>query len=203
MRGVGLAVRSLVAGSHTARLEGLAVRAGADFAVRVLTGQPDFEVIGLSRTKTHIARAAQNHAVRKPELLQNHFGVVRKFLLVLIAIVFPRNTNHFDLIELVLTNHAARIVTVGAGFRSKTRRVCRHLNRQVRILEHEAGDLIGQCHFRCRNQEEVLGGNMEHIIFKFRKLSGPDHRVAVYHERRQNFCKSVFFCMEIQHEIRF
>src|SRR5690606_29597442 len=42
---------------HATRLEVSAVRTAGDFAIGLLTRQPDFDVVGLASTETHVAAA--------------------------------------------------------------------------------------------------------------------------------------------------
>ena len=54
---------------------------------------------------------------------------------------------------------------------------------------------------RRRDQEEVLLRDVEHVLFKFRKLSGSRHRHSVHHERRKDLCVSVLLRMQVEHEV--
>src|SRR3546814_7680895 len=48
---------------HAPRLEIAAVRTARNLAIGALSGQPDFEVIGLARRESHVARAQQHPAI--------------------------------------------------------------------------------------------------------------------------------------------
>ena len=56
---------------------------------------------------------------------------------------------------------------------------------------------IGDGHFGGRNEEAIIIGHAECVLFKFRKLTGAAHGVAVDHERRKNLGVTVI-CVGIQ-----
>ena len=61
---------SVCTGSTFLRLEGLEVGARRDLAIRILRGQPHFEVVGLRAREAHVAGAEQHRAVRERQALQ-------------------------------------------------------------------------------------------------------------------------------------
>ena len=111
-----LALSILEASLHTASLEGFAVRNRADFAIGVLSRNPNFQVISLCRTEAHFAGAKRNNTLRKSEFLQDAFSADNHFFKVLVTFFRFDDTNHFDFFELVLTDHSACVFTVRAGF---------------------------------------------------------------------------------------
>ncbi len=67
-----------------AGLEGFEVGAGGDFAVEVLAGEPDFEVVGFGGGEAHVAGAEEHAAVGEVEGFEDGFGVAGEgFVLVL------------------------------------------------------------------------------------------------------------------------
>ena len=60
-----------IARVHPPRLERPAIGAGRNFTIGVLAGQPDLDVIGLLRRKTHVAGAQRHHPMRQVELLEH------------------------------------------------------------------------------------------------------------------------------------
>ncbi len=64
-----------VADVGAAGLEGLEVGAGRDFAVEVLAGEPDFEVVGLGGGEAHVAGAEEHAAIGEAECFEDGFGV--------------------------------------------------------------------------------------------------------------------------------
>src|SRR5262249_38317273 len=67
-----------VSDTGAARLEIVEVAAGRNFAVRVLTGQPDFDVVALGRREAHVAGRMDDDAIGELETLQYFFRVVRQ-----------------------------------------------------------------------------------------------------------------------------
>jgi hypothetical protein len=93
----------------------------------------------------------------------------------------------FDLVELVLADHAARVATVGAGFGAKTRRMADELERQRVGGEDLATHDVGDRHFGGRNQVQRLGvgaQNLEQILLEFRQLPGAEQAGGVDQVRR-------------------
>src|SRR3546814_15761758 len=98
----------------------------------------------------------------------------------------PGDADHLDLAELVLTQHAARILACRSGLRPETLRPGSDPQRQVRRLEDATGDDAGQRHFRGGNEPVIVSRSVE-IIAEFRKLArfvtgsgaGPRRRPAL------------------------
>src|SRR3546814_1038696 len=65
------------AGVHAPRLEIAAVRTARNLAIGALSGQPDFEVIGLARRESHVACAQQHPAIGQVQRLQDRLGGAR------------------------------------------------------------------------------------------------------------------------------
>ena len=83
--GLGLGARRgsrAVADVGAARLEGVEVGAGRDFAVEILAGQPDFEVVGLGGGEAGVAGAEQDAAIGKAEGFEDFFGVAGEALVL-------------------------------------------------------------------------------------------------------------------------
>ena len=64
------------------RLKGVEVGAGRDFAVEILSRQPDFEVVGLGGGEAGVAGAEQNAPVGQVERFENLLGVARELLVL-------------------------------------------------------------------------------------------------------------------------
>ena len=60
---MGLAILALIAGAHTAGLEVLAIGAGGDFAIGVLSRNPDLNIKGLSSGEAHVTGRQHDDAV--------------------------------------------------------------------------------------------------------------------------------------------
>ena len=112
-----LAAGGTVADVGAAGLEGLEVGAGGDFAVEVLAGEPDFEVVGFGGGEAHVAGAEEHAAVGEAEALRGRSRRARVRRFVLFVGFFGRGElDQLDLLELVLADHAADVLAVGAGF---------------------------------------------------------------------------------------
>ena len=128
---------------------------------------------------------------------------------MLVAVFRTDDSHHFDLIKLVLTDHAAGVAPVGTGFTSKARRVRRHKNRQVRGLQHLPGHRVRQRHFSGRNEVQrialtlltALFGGKE-VFFKLRQLPGAAHRVGRDDIGRVALGVAVLAGVDVQHELR-
>src|SRR5262249_44373702 len=122
---VDVAVLTTVLGAiariHAPRLELAAERTGRNLAVHVLSGQPHFDVVRLLGGKAHVAGAERDHAVVQIEPAQNFLGA-GEHALVLVPALFGRGDgDEFDLVELMLADHAASILTLGARLGTETR----------------------------------------------------------------------------------
>ena len=66
----------------------------------------------------------------KPEPLQDRLGVAGQLLERLVRVLRMDDLHHLDLVELVLADHAARVLAVAAGLRAEARRVRGEPDRQ-------------------------------------------------------------------------
>src|SRR5690349_12467741 len=111
---------ALLAGAAEARvhapgLEIAAIGAARNLAIGVLTRQPDLDVIGLARGKAHVARAEKHDAVRQVQPLQDRLGAGGHALVLVLGFIGVRDRHQLDLIELMLAQHAARVLASGAS----------------------------------------------------------------------------------------
>src|SRR6185312_10114015 len=104
---------------HPPRLELAALRAARNLAIGVLCRQPDLDVVGLARREAHIAGAQQHHAIRQIEPLEDLFGTSGHALMLLMRLVGMRDRDELNLVELMLPDHAARVLASGARFRTE------------------------------------------------------------------------------------
>src|SRR5215472_8029371 len=65
---------------HASRLKRLAVRAGRDLSIPVLSWEPHFKVVGLRRRESEIGRAERNDPIRQLQLAQDRFGMAGHLL---------------------------------------------------------------------------------------------------------------------------
>ena len=100
-----------------------------------------------------------------------------------VALFGVHDLHHFDLVKLVLADHAARVAAVAAGFGAEARGVGGQLDGQFGFLHDCIAHEVGQRHFRGGNEVQRLvvwhgltvlaaffGG--EQIAFKLGQLAG-------------------------------
>ncbi len=140
-------VLGAVARVHAPRLELAAERAGRDLAVHVLSGQPHLDVVGLLRGKAHVAGAERDQAVVQIEPAQDFLGAGEHALVLVPALLGRGDGDELDLVELVLADHAARILARGARLGAKTRSAGREAQRQRGLIHDGFAHEIRQRHF--------------------------------------------------------
>src|SRR5262245_41652211 len=96
--------------AHAARLELASDRARRDLTEHVLPGQPDLDVVCLLRGKAHIASTQRDHAIMQPEPPQHLLRAGEHALVLVPALLRCRDRDEFHLRELVLADHAARVL---------------------------------------------------------------------------------------------
>src|SRR5581483_5284869 len=98
------------------RLKRLKIRAGGDFAEKLLAGEPDFDVVSFGRSKAHIAGTERDHTVMQSQALEDGFGVTRELLVLIVRSFRTHELHQFDFLKLVLANDSAYVFAVGTGF---------------------------------------------------------------------------------------
>src|SRR5689334_24981417 len=102
----------------------------------------------------------------------------------------------------MLANDAARVASVAAGLRTKTRRVSDPAQRQLRGVEYLLAMIIRDRHFRRRDQVKLARiFELEKIGFKLRQLPGAEKCGTIDDERRQRFEITMLASLHIEHEI--
>jgi len=111
--------------------------------------------------------------------------------------------HQLDLVELVLADHPARVLAVGAGLRAKARRVCDIAQRQRLgrddLVAHEIGDGdLG------RGDEEELGivAHREEVGLELRELAGAGERGARHEIGDVDLGIAVLAHVQVEHELR-
>ena len=89
----------------------LAVGAGGNFLVSTVGRQPYLQVVGLGSGESDVAGAQADHAIRQAQELQNVLGVGNHGLQVVVAFLGLGVLHHFNLVELVHADEAARVAT--------------------------------------------------------------------------------------------
>ncbi|CQC05035.1 Uncharacterised protein [Salmonella enterica subsp. enterica serovar Typhimurium str. DT104] len=117
--------------------------------------------------------------------------------------------HHLNFVKLMHTNQATGITTIRTCFRTETRRMRRHFNRQLIFVDDFIAYQIGQRNLRRRDQSIVAAvcfffqrTGMEQVACEFRQLTGAIQRVVVNQIRHVVFAIAVLFRMQIQHELR-
>ena len=99
----------------------------------------------------------------------------RQLLERAIGILRPNDLDEFDLVELVLPDEPARVLSVGARFRPKAWRVSDEFQGQVGRVEDPVAGQVGQRNFSGRNQEQLalgrLARELEEILLELRQLA--------------------------------
>src|SRR5579885_664179 len=186
---------------HAARLEVAAVGAAGDLAIGALTGQPNLDVIGLTRGEAHVARAQQHHAVGEPEALQDLLGAVRHPLVLLGGAVGMCDRDQLDLVELVLPDHAASVLAGGARLGAKARRPRGEAQRQLLLLEDLVGHQIGERHLRRRNEPEA-GRSAEQVLGELGQAARAVDGLAADQYRRRDLGVAELARVSVDHELR-
>src|SRR5215472_3175604 len=185
---------------HAPRLELAAVGAARNLAIGILAGQPDLDVIGLARGKTHVAGAEQHHPIGETETLQNLFGAGGHALVLLAGAVGMRDRDQLDLVELVLADHAARVLAGGARLGAEARRPRREAHWEPSFLDDLLGDQVGERHLRRRDEPQPRGGTKQ-VVGKFRQAAGAVDRVVADQEWRRYLGVTELPRMGFDHEL--
>ena len=101
----------------------------------------------------------------------------------------------------MLADETSVIAPSSACFLPEARSVRGVANRQFLSCHNLLRSQVGHRNFRRRNQKEVLGRQVEHIIFELRKLTRSRHGFSVYHKWRKDLSVFLLFRVKIQHEV--
>ena len=168
-----------VADVRPAGLIGFKIRARRNFAVQLLSRQPDFNVIGLRRGWSHIAGAQRHGPIRKAQFLENLLGVMRQFFVFFVGVLRPRELYQFNFLKLMLPDDPAHIFAVRSRLAAETWGVGGKRDWQPRRLKNFIAIKICDRNLRRGNQPEILVamGHAKQIRSKFRQLPGAIHRI--------------------------
>ena len=108
--------------------------------------------------------------------------------------------DQLDLGELVLTDHAPRILACSACLRAEARCPGGVAQRQHAFVEDLAGDEVGQGHLGGRDEIAAVGG-AEQILFELGQLAGAKHGVLADQQRRRDLEIAKLARMEIEHKL--
>src|SRR5262245_10864862 len=184
-----------------ASLETIKIAARRNFTVSALPRKPHFDVIALGCGESHISGGMDHHAVGDFQALQNLLRVLHQRFQLRVRIFRTREFHQLDLIELMLTENAANILTVRTCLTAEARRIRRELNRQSFTVNNVAPIYIRDRNFRSWNEVVVGSFDLELVLFKFRQLGRSEEALGVRHEWRNDFFIAVLLRVDVQHEI--
>ena len=165
---LGLSLVGAPAGLHAPRLERLAVAARGNLAVLALTRQPHLEVVRLRRAEADVAAAQRHDAIGEPEPLQHGLRIGHEQLELGVRLLGSRDVHELDLVELMLADHAARVLAVGAGLGPEARRV-RHQPHRQREGGHDVpvgpDDQAGE-------SDRQVSAMAEHVLTRLKEEEG-------------------------------
>ncbi len=91
------------------------------------------------------------------EPAQHFLGAGEHALVLVFALLGRGDGDELDLGELMLADHAARVLAGGAGFGAEARRAGGEAQRQLRFVEDGFADEIGQRHFGGGDEPQMRG----------------------------------------------
>ena len=120
--------------------------------------------------------------------------------------------DELDLLELVLANHAADVLAVGAGLGAKAGSVGAVRDGKLGLVERLVSEEIGDGDLGGGDEPVVvvlivagLVGSLvvavEEVFGELRQLAGAEERLRVDHVGRQDFGVPVFAGVEVEHEV--
>ena len=157
--------------------------------------------MGFRHAETQIASAQDNGAVRQFQLFKDRLGAACHAVMFGGAVFRARDADHFDLFELVLTQHAGCIAACRSCFGPETLGVGHVATGQVAFVDGESVDNIGQCDLSSWDQPPTIRCLIA-VFAKFRQLTGAIHHFFAHQDGRDRFRQPVFLDMHVQHELR-
>src|SRR5258706_13016138 len=113
-----------------------------------------------------------------------------------------RDLNQFDLVELVLAYHPARVLAVRAGFATETRRVANKFERQLVARQNLPAHEISYWIFRSRNQVQIAAFELEQVLLELGETRNAIRALLGNHVRHVDFRIAVLLRVHIEHELR-
>ena len=121
--------------------------------------------------------------IRQAEALQHFLGARRHALVLGVGLLGRGDADQLDLGELVLADHAARVLAGRARLGAEARREGGEAQRQLLLVEHRVVHQVGERHLGGRDQPEAVVG-VEHVLGELRQLADAVDRVVAHQERR-------------------
>src|SRR5512147_837508 len=112
--------------------------------------------------------------------LENGLGVPGESLEFPVRLVRLGEGDQFDFVELMKSNQASGVLSVGPGFAAETRSESGITNRQDRFVEDLFSMEVRHRYFRSGDQEIVFIAETEQVLLKFWQLAGSCHGRSVH-----------------------
>ena len=110
------------------------------------------------------------------------------------------DSDHLYFVELMLTDHSARITPGTPRLFSETRRISGHQYRKFTLFEYLVIVEVRQRYFSRRDQVEILIAYLEEIIFELGKLPRPLKHLRIVQKRHAELFKA-FGSVGIEKEV--
>ena len=111
------------------------------------------------------------------------------------------DAHQLDLGELVLANHAARILAGRARLGAEARRERREAQRQFLLVQHHVVHQVGERDLGRRDQPEAVVG-AEHVLGELRQLADAIDGRILHQQRRIDLGVATLDRVQIEHELR-
>ena len=157
--------------------------------------------MGAAGAEAHVARAQQHGPVGQAKPLEDVLGAAGHAVELFAGLVGMGHADHLDLLELVLAQHARRVLARGARLGAEALGVGDVAARQVALLHDHAADDVGERHLRGRHQPPAVFGAVA-FVAELRKLAGPEHRLLAHQHRGPGLGEPVLLDMGVDHELR-
>ena len=150
---------------QTARLVVRAVRRARDFAVRVATGHPRFDIVFAIRGTAEVSRRRVDDLVGNFEFVEDFALDSEELLMERFALFRTAEDEHFDFGELVNAIESARGATRGARFRTEAVADAAELQRELLRVDRLVGEKTAEGDLRRRDKAQV--GVFDRIDLRF------------------------------------
>ena len=118
------------------------------------------------RGKAHVAGAQGHHAIGQLKPAQHLLGAGEHALVLVLALLRRSDGDELDLGELVLADHAARILARRPGFGAEARRAGSEAQGERVLVKDRFAHEIGQRHFGGRDEPKAFALRLRFWIGK-------------------------------------
>ena len=141
------------------------------FEPLLLSGAPNFKVVGHRRGEAHIAAAETDDAVGETEFFHKAFYVQYHHIQRLITLVGVNNLYEFHFVEFVETIETLHVCAVTASLAAETRCVGAMLDWELLGVEDFVAVDVGDWHFGGGHEVEVVNLAVVHLAFLVGQLT--------------------------------